>query len=85
MESNWQVAGLGLIAFLNYSFAFIVSIEIASRDLLTVGQKLSWTAFAWLIPLIGPFVAHRHLKIGWARGRNGGGNSNVPPGDGGAF
>ena len=85
MEGGWQIVGLSIGAFLNYALAFIVSIEIAERDLLSFREKLSWNVFTWLVPVIGPFFTHRHLRIGWAKGSgSGGGNGIVPPGDSGS-
>ncbi|UDL03352.1 hypothetical protein [Marinobacter sp. CA1] len=84
MESSLETATLGLLALLNYSFAFMVSIEVCARDLMPRRHKIGWSALAWLIPIIGPIFTHRYLNIGWVKGSGrGGSNGIVPPSDGG--
>jgi hypothetical protein len=79
METNWHGAVLRVLALLNYSFAFMVSIEITVNDLLPKKRKLAWHTLTWLLPLLGPFLTHRMLQIGWAKGSGSGGDSIVPP------
>jgi len=71
-----------IILGLNYCFAFMLTIELGSFELLERSTKVLWLIFIWLIPILGPLIMHRYLKIGWAKGRNSGGNDIQPPSDG---
>ena len=79
MEVNWHDALFKVLALLNYSFAFMVSIEISANDLLPKRRKIASHTLTWLLSFLGPFFTHRMLKIGWAKGSNSGGDSIVPP------
>lgn len=75
---------LGVAALLNYSFAFMLSIEISANELLSTPKRIMWNIFVWLVPIAGPVVAHYKLSVGWAHEDATGGNNILPPGgDGG--
>ena len=75
---------LSIVAMLNYSFAFMLSIEISANELLSKPKQVMWNLVVWLIPVVGPAVTHYKLSVGWAHEDSTGGNNILPPGgDGG--
>ncbi|MFL1483973.1 hypothetical protein [Marinobacter sp. LN3S78] len=78
------MAVLGILALVNYFFAFMLSIEIGEHELMPLKKKIGWHVFTWLVPIVGPLLTHRFLKVGWAKGSGSGGGSGMsPPSDGG--
>jgi len=71
-----------IVLGLNYCFAFMMTIELSSFDLMEKSKKVLWVLLIWIVPVVGPLIMHRYLKIGWAKGRISGGNDIQPPSDG---
>jgi len=59
---------IGLIALFNYVFAFMLTIEISGLELMPAPKKFLWCLLVWLVPIFGPVLTHKYLKIGWAKG-----------------
>lgn len=72
-----------LILLFHIGFGVMLSIELAEIPMLSTTKKVLWYCLVWLLPFIGSLIAHRALKVGWAKENGLQGHSGTPPpGDG---
>ncbi|WP_062260924.1 PLDc N-terminal domain-containing protein [Endozoicomonas arenosclerae] len=80
IEESYKIF-LGLATLLNFSFSFILTIEICEAEDITTNKKIIWILFAWLIPVVGPIITHTTLSFGWAKGNSDSSNDIIPTND----
>ena len=76
MSSGFYLAIVGIPLLLHLALAFFASMEVTNYPLFKSRQKVLWQIIVWVIPILGTFLLHKKIKLGWGSGESSNGGDN---------
>ncbi len=70
MSLGFYLTITGIPLLLHLALAFFASMEVANYPLFKFKQKILWQIIVWLIPILGTFLLHRKIELGWGSGKS---------------